>query len=157
MPKSQEYIIRQKISTPLEFHVEFFGIFSEFFRNFQIQNPIPGISGFTGFLQRFHISIPGISGFFTRNFFWIFKSLENFGIFGIFRSSPKIFYYKKSRSRISGIGIRDSEKSHPEANSVQRGFSAGLNNLFLKLSIFFVFIIGAEKGMFQFPVAVALW
>ena len=96
-------------------------IFFRYFLRFHIPIPIPGISGF--------------SGFFFRDFFGIFQRFKNpdpdprdFGIFGIFLSGffrdfqipipiPGISGFsgffdlaqnKKSRSRIPGIGIRDS-------------------------------------------------
>ena len=99
---------------------DYFGIFPGFFRDFQIPIPIPRIPRFSGFcaqnffgiFSRFsnpnpdprdsgifgilrsgffgnfsRVSNPDpreFLGFFTRDFF------QNFGIFGIFRSSPKL-------------------------------------------------------------------
>ena len=61
-----------------------FGILG-IFRDFQIRIPIPGISGFSEFLN------PD-------------PDTRDFGIFGIFRSNPK-------------LKIPISNKSHPESNS----------------------------------------
>ena len=89
-----------------------FGIFySGFFRDFQIQIPMPGIFGIlhSGFFRGFNIPtpIPGISGssgFFPRDFRIPIPIAGISGFSGFFDLAE----IKKSRSRIPGFGIQDS-------------------------------------------------
>ena len=93
---------------------DFLGIFSKV----SIPEPDPRDFGIYGILSTFSYLDPRDFRIFHSEFFLDFQIPREFWDFWYFRSSPKIFYYKKFRFRIPGIGIRDSEKSLPEANSV---------------------------------------
>ena len=72
-----------------------FGIYSGFFRDFQISISISGILGFSGFCIQdfFGIFKLAFSGFHTRDFFGIFKSRSRspgFRYFRYFQIKPKI-------------------------------------------------------------------
>ena len=80
MPKSQEYIIRQKIATPLEFHDEFFRIFSEFSN----PEPDPRDFGIYGIPSTFSYLDPRDFGIFHSEFFLDFQIPREFRDFWYF-------------------------------------------------------------------------
>ena len=99
MAKSQEYIICQKISTPLEFPDEFFGIFSEFFRNFfEIFKPRTRSPGFRDLRDSFNVFISRSPGFrdFSLGIFSGFSNPSRISGFLVFFDLAQKFFIIKN-------------------------------------------------------------